>query len=80
MHRDLFASDEEFSAALEERSKVTFDIEPAEIPEMGTRLTITHDDFLRPDSKMLEGTKEGWVMILSALKTFLEGGRMVSRK
>ncbi|MEV6651974.1 metalloregulator ArsR/SmtB family transcription factor [Streptomyces sp. NPDC051219] len=80
MHRDLFDSDEAFEAALQERSKVTFDIEPAEIPVMGTKLTITHDGFDSPDSKMLEGVSGGWVMILSALKTHLEGGRLLSEQ
>jgi len=80
MHRDLFDSDEEFEAALEERSRVTFDIEPAAEPTMGTKLTITHDGFDSPDSKMLEGVSGGWVMILSALKTLLEGGKPVAEQ
>ncbi|MFJ5292658.1 ArsR/SmtB family transcription factor [Streptomyces sp. NPDC088348] len=80
MHRELFdeVSDEEFEAARQERSKVTFDIEPAEVPSAGVRLTITHDGFDSPDSKMLEGVSDGWVMMLSALKTLLEGGRTVA--
>lgn len=78
MHRDLFDSDEEFEEAVKERSKVSFDIEPAEIPMMGMKLTITHDGFDTPESKMLEGTSGGWIMILSALKTFLEGGKLVA--
>lgn len=80
MHREMFgwASDEEFAAACTERSRVTFDIAPAEVPGMGIKLTITHDGFDSPDSKMLEGVSEGWVMILSALKTMLEDGRLVS--
>lgn len=78
MHRDLFDSDEAFAEAVKERSKVTFDIEPAEIPMMGMKLTITHDGFDTPDSKMLEGTSGGWIMILSAMKTFLEGGKLVA--
>lgn len=80
MHRELFdeVSDEESEAARQERSKVTFDIEPAEVPSAGVRLTITHDGFDSPDSKMLEGVSDGWVMMLSALKTLLEGGRTVA--
>lgn len=35
-------------------------------------------EFDSPDSKMLEGTSGGWIMILSALKTLLEGGRLVA--
>ncbi|QBI21904.1 metalloregulator ArsR/SmtB family transcription factor [Egibacter rhizosphaerae] len=72
MHRDLFDSDEEFDAARQERSKVTFDIEPAEVAELGVKLTIIHDDFDTPDSKMLESVSGGWIMILSGLKTLLE--------
>lgn len=79
MHRALFDSDEEFAKACEERSKVTFDIEPAEVPELGSKLTITHDGFTSSDSRMLEGTSGGWVMILSALKTVLEKGEPVAR-
>ncbi|CRK57310.1 Transcriptional regulator, ArsR family [Alloactinosynnema sp. L-07] len=78
MHRDLFTSDEEFAEALKEKSRVTFDIEPAAIPMMGIKLTITHDGFDSPDSKMLEGVQDGWTMILSALKTLLEGGKLVA--
>ncbi|WP_093840106.1 ArsR/SmtB family transcription factor [Streptomyces aidingensis] len=75
MHRDLFDSDEEFAEARRERSRVTFDIEPAEVPELGVKLTITHDGFDSPDSRMLHSVSGGWVMILSALKTLLETGR-----
>ncbi|MFC7307885.1 ArsR/SmtB family transcription factor [Streptomyces monticola] len=80
MHREMFdfASDEAWEQATKERSKVTFDIEPAEEPSAGVKLTITHDDFDSPDSKMLEGVSGGWIMILSALKTLLEGGRHVA--
>ena len=73
-HRAMFDSDEEFARAREERSKVTFDIEPAEVPELGVKLTITHDGFDSPDSKMLQSVSGGWIMILSALKTVLETG------
>lgn len=78
MHRDLFDSDEEFDAARTERSRVTFEIEPAEVAQMGTKLTIIHDGFDRPDSEMLKSVSGGWVMILSALKTVLEDGTWVS--
>lgn len=74
MHRDLFDSDEAYQAARSERSRVVFDIEPAEVPEMGVKLTITHDGFDSPDSKMLHAVSSGWVMILSNLKTVLEDG------
>ena len=59
---------------------MTFDIEPAEVPMMGTKLTITHDGFDSPESKMLEGTSLGWVMILSALKTLLEEGKLLAQQ
>ncbi|NDZ83327.1 metalloregulator ArsR/SmtB family transcription factor [Streptomyces sp. SID10853] len=76
MHRELFdeISDERFEAARQERSKVTFDIEPAPTPSAGVKLAITHDGFDSQDSKMLEGVSGGWVVILSELKTLLEGG------
>ena len=80
MHRELFDSDEDFATACKERSKVTFDIEPAEVPAMGIKLTITHDGFDSPDSAMLHGVSGGWIMILSALKTLLEGGKLVSEQ
>lgn len=77
MHRELFDSDEAFEEACKERSKVTFDIEPAEEAALGTKLTVTHDGFDSAESKMLEGVSGGWIMILSALKTLLERGRPV---
>jgi uncharacterized protein YndB with AHSA1/START domain/DNA-binding transcriptional ArsR family regulator len=80
MHRELFDSDEAFAEALRERSRVSFDIEPAEMAMMGTKLTITHDGFDSAESKMLEGTRLGWVMILSALKTLLEDGKLLSQR
>lgn len=80
MHRELFDSDEDFATACQERSRVTFDIEPAEAPEMGIKLTFTHDGFDGPDSKMLEGVSGGWIMILSALKTQLEGGKLLAEQ
>jgi uncharacterized protein YndB with AHSA1/START domain/DNA-binding transcriptional ArsR family regulator len=77
LHRHLFDSDEDYEAARSERSRVTFDIEPAEDPEMGTKQTITHDDFDSHDSEMLRAVSKGWVMILSSLKTVLEGGNVL---
>lgn len=74
MHRDQFDSDEDYEAARWERSRVTFDIEPAAVPEMGVKLTITHDGFDSSDSEMLHAVSSGWVMILSNLKTVLEDG------
>jgi DNA-binding transcriptional ArsR family regulator/uncharacterized protein YndB with AHSA1/START domain len=59
MHRELFDTDEEFEAARTERSKVTFVIEPAEVPEAGVKLTITHDGFDSPDSKITTPASPG---------------------
>lgn len=73
MHQEMFGmSDAEFAEAAKERSKVAFDIEPAEEPELGVKLTITHDGFASADSKMLEGVSGGWIMMMSQLKTILE--------
>ncbi|MFC8075146.1 ArsR/SmtB family transcription factor [Streptomyces sp. NPDC057307] len=57
-------------AAAEERSKVTFEIEP-----MGpaVKLTVIHDGF-RPGSTILSSVREGWPALLSSLKTLLETG------
>lgn len=58
-------------------SKVTFEIEPAvESPIRPGRiewvkLTLTHEDFA-PDSEMLKGVSQGWLMIISKLKTVVE--------
>ncbi|MFI6083128.1 ArsR/SmtB family transcription factor [Streptomyces sp. NPDC051217] len=57
-------------AAAEERSKVTFEIEP-----MGAmvKLTVIHDGFA-PGSTILSSVSEGWPALLSSLKTMLETG------
>src|SRR5262245_17530700 len=67
-----YGIDDEFLAKVqaEPRSKVTFDIEPA--GELGKR-TVVHDGF-EPGSTVLESVRDGWPMILSALKTLLETG------
>jgi uncharacterized protein YndB with AHSA1/START domain/DNA-binding transcriptional ArsR family regulator len=57
--------------AAEPRSKVTFEIEPA---EQGTKLTVIHDGF-EPGSTVLELIREGWPQLVSDLKTLLETGR-----
>jgi uncharacterized protein YndB with AHSA1/START domain len=56
--------------AAEPRSKVTFDIEPA---DSGVRLTVTHDD-LDPGGIVLDKIKGGWPHVVSRLKTLLESG------
>lgn len=52
-------------------SSVTFLLEP-----YGTvmRLTVTHEG-LEPGSKEYEGTGQGWMAILSSLKSLLETGK-----
>lgn len=57
-------------AALEPRSKVSFELEP-----MGdlVKLTVTHDGFA-PGSQVLEGVSGGWPQIMASLKSLLETG------
>ncbi len=55
----------------EKHSRVTFEIEPF---RGVVRLTVTHDR-LEAGSEMLEGITEGWPMVLSSLKSFLEVGQ-----
>ena len=69
-------SAEKLAALRQERvSQVTFEIE--EITPQAVKLTVTHDGFA-PDSEMLRGVREGWVGILSNLKSLLETGRTVT--
>jgi uncharacterized protein YndB with AHSA1/START domain/DNA-binding transcriptional ArsR family regulator len=76
MQRFFDWSDEYLAELRKERiSKVTFEIE--EVSPTAVRLTVVHDDF-EPDSEMLRGVREGWVGILSNLKSLLETGRTVS--
>jgi uncharacterized protein YndB with AHSA1/START domain/DNA-binding transcriptional ArsR family regulator len=76
---ELFGwSDERLAELQQERiSKVTFEIE--EVTPLVVRLTVTHDDF-EPDSEMLRGVREGWVGILSNLKSLLETGWTLSEE
>jgi uncharacterized protein YndB with AHSA1/START domain len=69
-HAELFDwSEEQFAELIKEPlSKVSFDIEPF---GGSVKLTLIHDDFV-PDSEMLKGTRDGWPVILSNLKTLLE--------
>ncbi|MFB9903155.1 ArsR/SmtB family transcription factor [Allokutzneria oryzae] len=64
--------DDELAAAItaEPRSKVTFDLEP--VGEM-VKLTVLHDGF-EPGSTVLSMVNEGWLPLLSSLKTLLETG------
>jgi DNA-binding transcriptional ArsR family regulator/uncharacterized protein YndB with AHSA1/START domain len=54
----------------EARSKVTFTIEPKGDV---VKLTVVHDGF-EPGSLILESVGEGWLPLLSSLKTLLETG------
>jgi uncharacterized protein YndB with AHSA1/START domain len=52
-------------------SRVTFEIERY---ENMVRLTVSHDE-LEAGSGMAKGIKQGWPVVLSSLKSFLETGR-----
>jgi DNA-binding transcriptional ArsR family regulator/uncharacterized protein YndB with AHSA1/START domain len=54
----------------ERRSKVTFEIEPAGDV---VKLTVVHDGF-DPGSLVLESISDGWLPLISSLKTLLETG------
>ncbi|SDM39970.1 ArsR/SmtB family transcription factor [Allokutzneria albata] len=64
--------DDELAARLtaEPRTKVSFDLEPA--GEL-VKLTVLHDGFA-PDSVLHGMVSEGWLPLLSSLKTLLETG------
>jgi DNA-binding transcriptional ArsR family regulator/uncharacterized protein YndB with AHSA1/START domain len=64
-------ADEVAALAAEQRSNVSFEIEP-----MGevVKLTVTHGGF-EPGSTILPGVSEGWPTILASLKTLLETGQ-----
>lgn len=52
-------------------SRVTYDIEAQ--GDM-VKLTVSHDE-LQPGSGMLKGITEGWPIVLSSMKSFLETGQ-----
>ena len=61
-------------AAFEEGpTRVTFTLEQV---EDATKLTMLHDDFV-DDSVLLPNITEGWIAILSNLKTLLETGEVL---
>jgi uncharacterized protein YndB with AHSA1/START domain/DNA-binding transcriptional ArsR family regulator len=76
---ELFGWSEERLAELQQEriSKVTFSID--EVAAQVVLLTVTHDDF-EPDSEMLRGVREGWVGIVSNLKSLLETGWTLSEE
>jgi DNA-binding transcriptional ArsR family regulator/uncharacterized protein YndB with AHSA1/START domain len=65
-----FDEDKRAAMAAESRSKVTFDLEPA---DSAVRLTVTHDGF-DEGSIVLENIRHGWPALLSSMKTLLESG------
>ena len=56
---------------LADKSRVTFEIEPAE--DM-VCLTVTHDNF-KAGSSMVAKVSGGWPRVLSSMKSFLETGK-----
>lgn len=54
----------------ERASRVLFELEQQRDQ---VKLTVTHDDFA-PDSKVFAGISNGWPLVLSNLKSFLETG------
>lgn len=54
----------------EKPSRVVFDLEQQ---KNQVKLTMTHDDFV-PDSEVLPRISQGWPLVLSNLKSFLESG------
>jgi uncharacterized protein YndB with AHSA1/START domain len=67
--------------AAEGPTRVTFDIEPSDVPGQGgvTRLTVTHELVDAPLTAAqiageVEGAGGGWAYVLSDLKTLLETG------
>lgn len=74
---EMFGWSDQTLAELQQEkiSKVTFEIEEA--GPNAVKLTVTHDDF-EPGSEMLKGVREGWVGILSNLKSLLETGWTLS--
>jgi uncharacterized protein YndB with AHSA1/START domain len=54
-------------------SRVSFELEQQKDQ---VKLTVVHDDF-EPGSKVFEGISQGWPLVLSSLKSFLESGRVL---
>ncbi|HEY1311629.1 MAG TPA: SRPBCC family protein [Pseudolabrys sp.] len=62
MHNELYSG--------EKPSRVVMDLEKQKDQ---VKLTVTHDDFA-PDSKVFAGISNGWPLVLSNLKSYLETG------
>ena len=58
---------------LTDGSKLTFDIEP--VADM-VRLSVLHGDF-KADSVMAGKVSQGWPLVLSSLKSYLETGKAI---
>ncbi len=63
--------DEAFSA--EQPSRVVYEVEQQKDQ---VKLTVTHDDFAE-DSKVFSAISNGWPLVLSSLKSYLETGRVL---
>jgi uncharacterized protein YndB with AHSA1/START domain len=57
----------------EPASRVVFDLEQQRDQ---VKLTVTHDDFVE-DSKVFVGISNGWPLVLSSLKSYLEAHRVL---
>jgi uncharacterized protein YndB with AHSA1/START domain len=57
----------------ERASRVVFELEKQRDQ---VRLTVTHDDFM-PDSKVFGSISNGWPLVLSSLKSYLEANRVL---
>ena len=65
MHDELYSG--------EQPSRVVFDLEQQRDQ---VKLTMTHDDFA-PDSKVFASISNGWPLVLSSLKSYLEADRVL---
>lgn len=65
MHDELYSG--------EQPSRVVFDLEQQKDQ---VKLTVTHDDFAS-DSKVFASISNGWPLVLSSLKSYLESGRVL---
>jgi uncharacterized protein YndB with AHSA1/START domain len=57
----------------EKPSRVVFDLEQQRDQ---VKLTVTHDDFAE-DSKVFPAISQGWPLVLSSLKSYIEAGRVL---
>lgn len=72
--RQHFSAQQLGELAAEPRSRVAFDIEPA---DGMVKLTVVHDGF-EPGSTVLAGISQGWPRVLAELKSLLESAEVVS--